>query len=170
MTKEPESEPNSNGKRLVFQNLENYLKNQQWYEADQETWQLILKLTKREKERWLREEDIQNFPCKDLLILDCLWVEYSKKYGFEFGFSVQKQIYIECGGRLDFSYPSDETWEEFCDRTAWKKDFEYVNYPQPFFDDNFMCVKGHLPNGLGIWGVWEVVGVYFFSCIKTCEV
>jgi hypothetical protein len=131
----------------LYQQLEEYLKNQQWYEADQETWKLMLKVTNREEERYLDLDDIKNFPCEDLLTLDRLWVEYSKKHGFEFGFSVQKQIYVECGGELDFSFPSDETWEKFCDRTAWKSEGKLVDYPNQFFKDNFMNVKGHLPRG-----------------------
>ena len=143
---------------LLYQQLEEYLKNQQWYEADQETWKLMLKVTNREEEGWLELENIKNFPCEDLLTLDRLWVEYSKKHGFEFGFSVQKQIYVECGGKLDFGYASSKTWDKFCAYTAWKKDGKYVSYPEPFFDNIFMSVKGHLPGGRGEswvsdWGV-----------------
>ncbi|CCQ59603.1 GUN4 domain-containing protein, partial [Crocosphaera watsonii] len=37
-----------------------------------------------------------NFPCEDLRIIDQLWVKYSNG---QFGFSVQKQIYMdELGG------------------------------------------------------------------------
>ncbi|MBD2178254.1 GUN4 domain-containing protein [Pseudanabaena sp. FACHB-1998] len=145
-------------KNSLYQQLEEYLENQQWYEADQETWELILKVTEREEEGWVRAEDIKNFPCEDLLTLDRLWVEYSKKHGFEFGFSVQKQIYVELGGKLDFSYPSDEIWDKFCDRTAWKSEGKWVDYPDQFFKNNFMCVKGHLPVYVGLV---EVRGVLF---------
>jgi len=130
--------------RQKFQKLEEYLKNQQWYEADQETWKLMLKVTNREEEGWLELDNIKNFPCEDLLTLDRLWVDYSKKHGYKFGFSVQKQIYEECGGKLDFNYPSDETWNRFCDRTAWKSEGKWLDYPDRFFLDN-KYVKGHLP-------------------------
>ncbi|MFM7886395.1 MAG: GUN4 domain-containing protein [Pseudanabaena sp.] len=100
-----------------------------------------------------------------------------------YGFSVQKDIYVECGGKLDFSYPSDKTWNKFCNRTAWKSEGQngmwWVDYPDQF-KDNFMSVKGHLPFGLvmgGFWwrlvfvnGVWGDYGVRFFSRIETCEV
>jgi hypothetical protein len=108
-----------------------------------------------------------------LQTIDRLWVHYSNGL---YGFSVQKQIYVECGGKLDFSYPSSETWDKFCDRTAWKSKGKWVNYPKPFFENNFMNIKGHLPMGggggvgldwLGIWyfGMWDL-----FSRIETCEV
>ncbi|MFM7851992.1 MAG: GUN4 domain-containing protein [Flammeovirgaceae bacterium] len=52
--------------RKKAQQLEEYLKNQQWYEADQETWKLMLKVTNREEEGWLDLENIKNFPSEDL--------------------------------------------------------------------------------------------------------
>jgi hypothetical protein len=127
---------------LLYQNLEDHLEHQRWYEADQETWKLMLKVADREEEGWLREEDIKNFPCEDLLSIDRLWVYYSNGL---YGFSVQKQIYVECGGKLDFSFPSDDTWEKFCDRTAWKREGKWLDYPDQFFQKNFTKVKGHLP-------------------------
>ena len=80
-----------------------------------------------------------------------------------YGFSVQKDIYVECGGRLDFSYPSNETWDKFCDRTAWISEGKWVHYPDKFFLNNFMSVKGHLPCLLD--GVMEDLGdvVLLFS-------
>ncbi len=159
-------------KNSLYQQLEEYLENQQWYEADQETWKLMLKVTNREEEGYLELENIKNFPCEDLLTLDRLWVEYSKKHGFEFGFSVQKQIYVECGGKLDSTAPNSKIWNQFCDRTSWQKDGEYVNYPDPFFQKNFMRIKGHLPREGGVWGDFVIYGVivYFFSRIKNCVV
>jgi hypothetical protein len=154
-------------KNSLYQQLEEYLKNQQWYKADQETRKLILKVTEREGEGWVREEDIKNFPCEDLLTLDRLWVEYSKKYGFEFGFSVQKDIYVECGGNLDFSLPSPETWNKFCDRIAWEKEGEWVSYQAFREENNYLNVIGHLPMSGedGRRGDGD-----FFSRIATCEV
>lgn len=130
----------------LYQQLEEYLKNQQWYEADQETWKLILKVTNREEEEYLELENIKNFPCEDLLTLDRLWVEYSNKHGFEFGFSVQKQIYVECGGTLDFSYPSEEAWDKFCARTT--SHLSVRNYSQSFSEEKKLKLikKGQLPS------------------------
>ncbi|MEI6332822.1 MAG: GUN4 domain-containing protein [Pseudanabaena sp. ELA645] len=157
-------------KNSLYQQLETYLQNQQWYEADQETWKLMLKVTNREEEGYLELDNIRNFPCEDLLTLDRLWVDYSKKHGYEFGFSVQKQIYVECGGKLDFSFPSSNTWNNFCARTAWKSDEgKWVDYPDQFFKNNFMTVKGNLPAC-----PWMLEDEWFFrglfSRIETCEV
>ena len=152
-------------KGIDYRELEKLLKNQQWYEADQLTDKLMLKASGREKEGWIDLESIKKFPCEDLLTIDRLWVHYSNGL---YGFSVQKQIYGECGGKLDFSFPSDETWKQFCDRTAWKSEGKWVDYPDQFFKNNFMSVKGHLPVMVSGWvSSW---GGGIFSRIETCEV
>jgi hypothetical protein len=147
-----------------YEKLEEYLKAKEWEKADRETDKLMLSAVGKESGQWLAEDDLRKFPCDELLAIDCLWVKYSDGL---YGFSVQKDIYVECGGVLDFSLPNDETWNEFCDRTAWQSEGEMVDYPQPFFENNFMCTKGHLPRGhlpeivVVCWGVWFCVGLLF---------
>jgi uncharacterized caspase-like protein len=146
-----------------YQKLEEYLKNKQWYKADQETYRLMITAVGKDEGQWFSEKDLKEFPCDELLAIDDLWVKHSNGL---YGFSVQKKIYVECGGKLDFSYPSSEVWEKFCDRTAWENNGEYVDYPNPFFAEKFISKEGHLPKlGVGLWfGEWEkVCGCLFFS-------
>jgi hypothetical protein len=140
-------------KNIDYRELEQLLKTKQWYEADQLTFRLMLKASGREEEGWFDLDSIKNFPCADLQTIDQLWVHYSNGL---YGFSVQKQIYVECGGKLDFSAPGSETWEKFCNRTAWKSEDKWVDYPDEFFKNN--C---------GGWWWWEFG---LFSRIATCEV
>ena len=165
-------------KAIDYQELEQFLKNKQWNEANLLTYKLISKASgvKIEKDECLTLEKIKSFPCKDLLTIDRLWVYYSNGL---YGFSVQKDIYIKCGGKLDFSYPSDEIWEKFGYHVAWASNGRWLYYPDPFFDNNFMRIKGHLPEGLmwdgccNSWGCDGFMGgfvVLFFSRIATCEV
>ncbi len=158
-----------------YEQLETYLKAKEWEKADRETYRLMLSAVGKESDQLLDEEDLRNFPCDELLAIDRLWVKHSNGL---YGFSVQKQIYVECGGKLDFSYPSSETWDKFCDRTAWKSNGKW-NYPDPFFKNDFMNdfmnVKGHLPLS-GVWRVLKSNGSReggwdgIFSRIETCEV
>ena len=151
-----------------YQDLGNYLKEKRWYEADQETYRLMITSVGREIGDYFREDDLKNLPCDELLAINRLWVDYSKQHGFEFGFSVQKQIYVECGGKLDFSYSSNEIWRRFGDRVAWRIEGNWVEYPEfvEFFKNNFMNAKGHLPSEVAR-GVSRIE--YFFSRIETCE-
>ncbi|MCT7973426.1 GUN4 domain-containing protein [Laspinema sp. D5] len=81
--------------------------------ADEETAKRMLEVMGRASEGWLREEDIERFPCKDLKIIDKLWVHYSQG---KFGFSVQKKIWEECGSPTSYN----DDWLRFCDQVGWR--------------------------------------------------
>lgn len=127
-----------------YQTLENYLKNGQWREADEETYRLMITTVGKEEGQWFDPDDLLNFPCDDLRTLDQLWVKYSNG---KFGFSVQKQIYLECGGKPDGEYPGGKVWYEFCDRVGWRQNDKWVIYSSYIFDIT-QAPSGHLPSGL----------------------
>ena len=83
---------------------------------------------KAEERRYLTLEEIRNFPCADLLTIDQLWVTASSG---KFGFSVQKQIWVEVGGKLDYGEDKTATYEAFekmSDRVKWRVDGDYISY------------------------------------------
>ena len=128
---------------VSFQRLEALLKEGKWRDADEETWKLMLKLTKREQEGWLRVDDVKNFPRQELRKMDQLWVKYSNG---KFGFSVQKQIWLELGGKLD-GEPDWNTFEKLGSRVGWRRNNEWLSYESHTFSTN--ALQGHLPR-LGI--------------------
>ncbi|MCY7332285.1 MAG: GUN4 domain-containing protein [Pseudanabaena sp. CAN_BIN31] len=153
---------------IYYNELEKLLKAKEWQSADRLTSRLIQKLAHREKKSYLWvDRDFKSLPCEDLFTIDRLWFHYSDGL---YGFIIQKQIYVECGGKLDFSHSSDKTWDKFCDRTALKSEGKWLDYPDQFFLDNFMKVNGHLPS---VWESsrvrWDVLSVYLFSRIETCR-
>ena len=133
----------------IFQNLETLLKAGKWRNADLETWELMKKLTKREQEGWLRVEDVKNFPRQELRKMDQLWVKYSNG---KFGFSVQKQIWLELGGKLD-GEPDWDTFVKLSDRVGWRKNGEWLSDSYYTFSTN--ALSGHLP----VFGFGGVGGV-----------
>ncbi|HEY9697565.1 MAG TPA: GUN4 domain-containing protein [Trichocoleus sp.] len=70
--------------------LEELLHLNRWKEADLETKMLLLKVSGREKEGWLRPEDVKKLSLDVLGAIDLLWLNYSNE---RFGFSVQKTIW-----------------------------------------------------------------------------
>jgi len=154
-----------------YKTLLNYLANGHWKEADKETYQIMCQAIGKEGYEW-EIEDIQNFPCEDLRILDRLWVQFS---GGRFGFSVQRDIYASkaVGGKLDGQY-NDEAFGRFCDRVKWREGGRWMfnNLTYDLID-----VPGHLPSWAGVWGggvgrSWVslgCVGLLFFSRAETCE-
>lgn len=126
-----------------YADLEHYLKNRQWKEADKETYRLMITTVGKEEGQWFDLDDLLNFPCEPLKAIDGLWVNYS---GGKFGFSVQKQIYVECGAKLDGKYPSDtiwRIWRKFGDTVGWRVNGKWISYSDVTF--NTSAPKGHLP-------------------------
>ncbi|GAB4160868.1 MAG: hypothetical protein Fur0046_39820 [Cyanobacteria bacterium J069] len=127
--------------QLRYGRLENLLQTGQWKAADEETF----KLMDQTLERSWTVEGLLNYPCEDLRRLNDLWLHYSNG---RFGFSVQKEIYVACGGILDGQYHK-EAWETFCDRLGWRQEGKYVNYDKLILDP-IHSPMGELP-GL-YWG------------------
>jgi len=155
-------------KNSRYQQLETHLKLKEWEKADRETDRLMLSAVGKESGQFLELDDLRNFPCDELLAIDRLWVKYSKGL---YGFSVQKQIYVECGGKLDFNYPSDETWDKFCDRVAWKDKGKYLTYSD-LFNKKHINNSGHRPwarRGASSSGFFSRIATWNFSRIATCE-
>ncbi|NCR41112.1 MAG: GUN4 domain-containing protein [Microcystis aeruginosa W13-11] len=130
-----------------FTQLDQYLKNGQWREASNETGDIINQIAGRTASGWLMKEDCQNFPHEELQIIDSLWVKYSNG---KFGFSVQKKIWLECGGEVgvrDF-----HIWRKFADKVGWRKLSSSGNWLPSQYVFNMNPPQGHFP-------LWVVVDV-----------
>ncbi len=120
-----------------YTNLRDLLAAGKWKEADAETTRAMLQAAKREEEGWFRYEDIDNFSCEDLRIIDQLWVSASQG---KFGFSVQKEIYESLGGTREYNR---EVWNKFSDRVGWRKGGSWLYYSELTF--KLTAPKAHLP-------------------------
>lgn len=123
-----------------YHNLENLLKAKKWKAADEETTTVIWKVAKGEKQRWLDYEFIKNFPATDLHIINQLWVKYSNDY---FGFSVQKRIWLECGGKLDY-----KTQCHLGERVGWRNAHNRIWLSLDKYNFSLNAPLGHLPSML----------------------
>ncbi|HEY9691091.1 MAG TPA: GUN4 domain-containing protein [Oculatellaceae cyanobacterium] len=118
--------------------LKNLLMAGRWREANETTRNIILKAVKAEKEGWLTEEQIQNFPCQVLQVIDRLWLEYSNQ---RFGFSVQKRIFNQC----------EKEPQAFGDHVGWHIQNTWISASQVIYNPAKAPV-GHLP-----WGIMSVI-------------
>ena len=99
-------------KGIDYHKLQRLLKAKEWRKADEITSEIMLKVANREE--WLDENNIKRFPNEDLLTIDQLWVNYSEG---KFGFSVQKIVWLECGGKVGkYNYG---VFKEFAAKVGW---------------------------------------------------
>ncbi|MGR3276835.1 GUN4 domain-containing protein [Acaryochloris marina NIES-2412] len=138
-----------------YATLEQLLQTQQWREADQETYRLMITTVGKEDGQFLNSHDLKTFPCEDLQMLDRLWVKYSDG---KWGFSVQKRIWEECGSPTDYN----EFTRTFCDRIGWTNNGNWQEEPTYDLQNS---LDGELP------GIFSKVGLggVLFSRAKTCR-
>ena len=135
-------------KGVDYQKLRDLLRSADWKAADRETNRVMCEVAGRQKEGWLKKENIDTFPCADLQTIDRLWVKYS---GGKFGFSIQKQIWLSVGGNPDASY---DIYKIFSDRVGWYEPVKENSlmpsqvYPQ----QNSFSFHGNFPIA---WGVYR---------------
>ncbi|NBO32637.1 MAG: serine/threonine protein kinase, partial [Cyanobacteria bacterium WB6_1B_304] len=130
--------------------------------ADLETEKIMLAVANREKERWLRTEDAEKFPCKELRTIDQLWLKYSRG---KFGISVQQKIYQSLGGTRE--YNGDVWWGSMGDRVGWRQGGQWLAYSDINFSQT--APSGHLPATGGRVGSGFVF-IGYFPPVQTCRV
>ncbi|MBW4687726.1 MAG: GUN4 domain-containing protein [Komarekiella atlantica HA4396-MV6] len=171
-------------KNISYTQLQDFLAQYKWKEADIETTKLMLQIMGKNYWNEVYKEDINKFSCEALYTIDQLWREYSHGY---FGFSVQQSIWNEVGGQVDY-----ETEKRLGDRLGWRKEGNWLDYDQLTFELSPTTPMGHLPVqwlhydqdtydlcpfsaehlSMGAWrvGSWLVWQMHlFFSRTKICK-
>lgn len=109
--------------------------NKEYGLADLETANNILWVAKRDNYGWLDVGDIENFPSQDLGTINQLWLAASKG---KFGFTVQKQIWMDLGGKP--GQYDNSVFNRFIEKVEWAENKAIC------FDQR--AAKGHLPLGM----------------------
>ena len=151
---------------LLFQKLEEYLQNGQWREADEETAKLMIQIGDKDEKGYLNLDDIKDFPCEELRIINDLWVNNSEG---KFGFTVQKQIWVDCGGKIG-EY-KEEPFRKFVEQVRWYNRDTYTWWQDITYEE-IMAPRGQLPQWkYGTWINYEVdeLLVPLFSRTEACR-
>ena len=122
-----------------YNQLRKYLKTEDWQKANQETIDIMLKVTKRDSKDGLDDNAIKNFPCKDLVHLNQLWQDYSHE---KFGFRAQKSKYEETGNII--GRYNENTFNKFVENAGWRLKGLWISDFQLDFSNE--ALPGHLPS------------------------
>jgi hypothetical protein len=148
-----------------FRRLQELLAAGDWRQADRETIQVILSVTKAPDLESISPNDVRQFPCNELYVIDRLWTNYSQG---RFGFSVQAQLYQSVGGSLETTIAQDySVIERFGDRVGWR-----VNGNWQKCDDLDYTLNAPIGCHPSRW--WNSpfgakMTNYFFARLITCE-
>ena len=137
----------------IAQNPENAQNRETWKKADIETMQILLRTADKNAKRgrlkptevgWLTSENVQRIPIESLEEINDMWLTAS---GGKFGYSVQKQIWLDIAqvesiDNLSGNYPV--LFGDFADRVGWQVD-DYWLLSYDSFDFSLNAPYGHLP-------------------------
>jgi len=123
--------------RPDYAQLETYLQNQAWQQADAETDKLMLQVAGEKSA--LDADSLNKFPCKSLEKIDELWTSNSDG---RLGFSPQEKAYLETGN--EFNQYTQSASEAFGDRVKWRSFGVWSLYGDLKFTN--IAPPGHLPS------------------------
>ncbi len=147
----------------------------QWQEGDRLTNRIILELAAKDKIAKLTPADISQISCDVWMAINQEWMQASNN---RFGWTVQKQVWQEIGGKL--IYTEDTYWqfadvyEKFSDRLGWRKPRWlklglspkiWRKYENLLFAIN--APRGHLPSLL-FWEGFNLVDAVFYR-LEICD-
>ncbi|MCC5602474.1 GUN4 domain-containing protein [Nostoc favosum] len=131
-----------------YNRLSKLLADGNWKEADRETYLRMLQIMEIKEGQGLWDTKVKVFPCTDLRTIDQLWVKHSNG---RFGFSVQKEIYLNVGGNLnnyEFTLETTKVLIKFADCVGWVKgeewDINWIEYGEGKFNIQEASL-GHFP-------------------------
>lgn len=162
---------NSEKQGISYTLLGNLLARGGWKESNALTDKLIMQVS---GSSWWNSKFVQQFPYKDLHIIDALWLHYSNG---RFGFSVQREIWQQYGSFRDCpsgvlqpgksweesTQPCRDWWEQFrgfgtrigwCENKLW-----WIGYRDNFTYD-LSAPSGHLPGFCYSFGYLTVGGLH----------
>jgi len=95
----------------TYANLYDLLRNKRWKEADIETRRLMLTIVgaNQKPDCLLTQDNIQQFPCHDLVYIDQLWRHFSDG---RFGFHPIYQIYVDV----------NKDYTALSERVGWRRE------------------------------------------------
>ena len=118
----------------------------------------MLLVAKREREGWLDVKNIDNFSCNALQKINQLWVQYSDGH---FGFSVQKQVWVNVGGQTGVY--DVVVADHFIEGVGWgDKKYKSVTY-------TLSAPSGHLPFEINTH-VWDFGVPHLAKRLESCNI
>ncbi|MGK7944684.1 MAG: GUN4 domain-containing protein [Microcystaceae cyanobacterium] len=123
---------------INYEELRNLLAQGKWKEANDKTTELMLRAMGKDFWWDVYSNDLKNFPKTDLRTIDYLWMNYSDG---QFGFSVQKQILLDCRKKLSLY---EDSYSKLADQVHWRNQGNWLNHNELDFINS--ATPGHLPS------------------------
>ena len=137
-----------------------------WEEADLETTRVMIEITGKSEMDKIKPEDIQQFPCNAIMLIDRIWRKYSNDH---FGFSVQLKVYQSVGGNMGtIRAQQNEYLRMTSEKIGWRKDGKLVDREQYSF--SLDAPSGGLPGNWWNSPYGAKMANFFLARLIACEI
>jgi hypothetical protein len=151
-----------------YEKLRNLLVAGKFKEADRETAKVLLEVSGESSRETLTPEDIKQFPCNVLRIINRLWLNSSQG---RFGFSVQLHIYQSVGGNVETLMAQDiKLLEQFGDCVGWRENGQWRGDTYEQWDFTLKAPEGCFPAAWWKSPYGAKMVNYFFMQLISCEI
>lgn len=148
-----------------FKPLQTFLEKGDFREADWETIRIIQTVTGEASLEDITPDDMRQFPCSALRVIDDLWQHHSQG---RFGFGVQIKIYQEVGGTLESTIAQDrKRIEQFGERVGWRVGDRWLRCDD--LDYTISAPIGCHPSRWWNSPFGSKMTNYFFNRLLTCK-
>lgn len=149
-----------------FQRLSELLEAGNWREADSETIRVIVEISGQTELEAITPNDVRQFPCNQLRVIDKLWTTYSQE---RFGFSAQVQQYQSVGGSLETTIAQDyAVIERFGEQVGWRVNGQWQKCDD--LDYSLNAPKGCHPSRWWNSPFGSKMTNFFFARLITCAI
>lgn len=149
-----------------FKKLQDLLVAGDLREADWETIRVIQAVTKEPNLEDITPDDMRQFPCSALRVIDNLWKTHSQG---KFGFSAQIKIYQQVGGSIETTVSQDRQMiESFGEQVGWRVDEKWLKCDD--LDYTINAPVGCHPSRWWNSPFGSKMTNYFFNRLITCEI
>ena len=137
-----------------------------FWQADLETIQIILSISGEPDLASITPNDVRQFSCHELRVIDTLWTTYSQN---RFGFSVQVHLYQSVGGSLETTITQDDSIiVELGKKVGWWKNNTWQKCDE--LDYTLNAPEGCHPSRWWNSPFGAKMTNYFFARLLTCEI
>lgn len=149
-----------------YKRLQELLMAGDFREADWETIRIIQAVTGEPDLEEITPDDMRQFPCSALRVIDNLWRSYSQN---KFGFSVQINIYRAVGGSLETTISQDRRLiEQFGEQVGWRAEDRWIKCDD--LDYTINAPQGCHPSRWWNSPFGSKMTNFFFNRLITCEI
>ncbi|MDJ0582025.1 caspase family protein [Crocosphaera sp.] len=105
-------------------NLPQLLANKRWREANDKTWEKLIREGDKNNNGILESSEVEKLQCETLVKLNNMWIKHSNR---KYGFSVQRRVYSETHSAFSLKKSNVNAYTLFAQKVGWYQNNRWLS-------------------------------------------